>query len=231
MGSLELLKETPLSPTQTDLVDTVISSNNVLLMLIEDILELVKIEYEDKKQTKTERETVFSMGDCLKSLKDVATGYANQFMVLLDFEIEEKVRGWMVSSNRSRLHQILSNLLTNAVKASRQEGRVELHCESVKNCEKSTLMFRIKDYGSGIPKSKLESIFEPFVQLHNVNESIVPRYVIVMIVKCEISQFWTWIDDSVTPCESNGWHNLCGIRRWKRKYLHSDTPHHTCLHQ
>ena len=171
MGSLELLKETPLSAPQTDLIDTVISSNNVLLMLIEDILELIKIEYEDKKQTKTKRDTIFSLGDCLKSLKDVATGYANQFLVSLDFRIEDRVRVMMVSSNRSRLHQILSNLLTNAVKASHQEGRVELHCEM----EQEKFKFQIKDYGSGIPKSKLESIFEPFVQLHNVNESIVPR--------------------------------------------------------
>jgi len=39
------------------------------------------------------------------------------------------------------------------------------------------ICFQVKDYGTGIPQSKINSIFEPFIQLHNTNESKVPRYV------------------------------------------------------
>ena len=175
MGSLELLKETPLNDKQTD---TIISSNSVLLMLIEDILDLVKIEYESKKKTSKEiLNQVFPLDDCLKSLKDIVSGYAAQFGVILEFHIDAAAQGIFVESNRSRLHQILSNLLTNAVKASKKNGVVEVFCniKERNSSDIATFCFQVKDYGTGIPKSKLSYIFEPFVQLNSLNESKVPR--------------------------------------------------------
>jgi len=50
MGCLELLKETPLSESQHEMVDTISESNSVLLMLIEDILQLVRIEHENREE-------------------------------------------------------------------------------------------------------------------------------------------------------------------------------------
>jgi len=185
MGCLELLKQTNLSESQNQLVDTVSESNSVLLMLIEDILQLVKIEHETKEggDTKSLYSQHVNLGDCLKSLKNIVMGYANQFAVTLKFNIQEGVERLVVESNRSRLHQILSNLLTNAVKVSKKNGVVELYCKLVDDGKKNDdgmkwICFEVTDYGVGIPQSKIDSIFEPFIQLHNTNESKVPRFVL-----------------------------------------------------
>jgi len=100
----------------------------------------------------------------------------------LHFSICDGLEHVVVQSNRSRLHQILSNLLTNAVKVSEKNERVELTCKLVNdsvvnesNENVKWVCFEVKDYGAGIPHSKIDSIFEPFIQLHNTNESKVPR--------------------------------------------------------
>ena len=178
MGSLELLKETELTTKQTELVDTISSANSVLLLLIEDILQLVKVEFESKKENNSEPDfQPFYLGESLKSLKNIVMGYASNFSVHLDFNIEEAIHQTVVNSNRSKLHQILSNLLTNAIKASKKEGKVELQCKVLEDTfdDRTSIQFTVRDYGSGIPKSKVHEIFEPFVQLHNTNESKVPR--------------------------------------------------------
>ena len=181
MGCLELLKQTNLSESQNQLVDTVSESNSVLLMLIEDILQLIKIEYENKEVGKRNETEGFQLEDCLKSLKNIVMGYANQFNVSLRFFIQDELQKLAVQSSRSRIHQILSNLLTNAIKVSPPNSIVELHCEKVveevENTEEGVtwIAFRVVDHGVGIPQSKLKEIFEPFVQLHNTNESKFPR--------------------------------------------------------
>jgi len=178
MGSLELLKETALSNKQSEIVDTIISSNSVLLLLIEDILQLVKIEFENKEGVKKSNDQPICLFECLNALKNIVNGYASQFSVNLNFFIDEAIPGLYVESNRSRLHQILSNLLTNAVKASKKDSTVELHCKVTYSDDNSkTIQFKVLDMGCGIPKSKLEVIFEPFIQLNSNNESKVPRYV------------------------------------------------------
>ena len=181
MGCLELLNETELNNQQKDLARTIASSIGVLLMLIEDILELNKIEFENKEGTVQKNNHMFSLGESLSSLKTVAQGYADQMSVYLDFDIQKEAHDMVVESNKSRLHQILSNLLTNAVKASKQHGKVELSCRilqedgDVLETNRRRVCFKVRDYGSGIPKDKIEAIFEPFTQLHNVNESKFPR--------------------------------------------------------
>jgi len=178
MGSLELLKETELNDKQHELVETIISSNGVLLLLVEDFLQLVKIEHENTQENIKEVNTqeVFSLRDCLKSLTNMVTGYASQFSVNFESSIDNTVERMVVESNRSRILQILANLLTNAVKASNKGGIVELSCTNMGLQEDglTSIKFAVKDYGSGIPKHKIPTIFEPFVQLHNTNESKVP---------------------------------------------------------
>ena len=182
MGCLELLKESELNLAQRDLVNTISTSSNVLLMLVEDILELVKIEFEEKESTNDVKSCqVFNFGKELNALKNIITGYASQLSVHLEFHIQEEIENLVVECNQSRVHQVLSNLLTNAVKVSKKGGKVELICNTVNGehgkDEVTTLCFQVKDYGSGIPKDKIQAIFEPFIQLHNVNESRFPRYV------------------------------------------------------
>ncbi|EFC36593.1 predicted protein [Naegleria gruberi] len=177
IGCLELLKETPLNEKQNDLVDTIVSSNSVILLLIEDILQIVKIEHESKGAKKEDTNIQpFNIFESLKSLKGIISGYASNFKVKLNLEIDEGIKNLTVLSNPSKIHQILSNLLTNAVKASKKDDDVWLKCNILEKKDDETVKIRFtcQDFGCGIPPNLLESIFEPFVQLQNNSQSKVP---------------------------------------------------------
>jgi signal transduction histidine kinase len=63
--------------------------------------------------------------------------------------------------DRAKLEQILLNLLSNAVKFTAKGGTITMTCEA----RDARVMVRVRDTGSGIPEDKLQSIFEPFVQV------------------------------------------------------------------
>ncbi|EFC39424.1 predicted protein [Naegleria gruberi] len=176
LGCLELLKETELNDKQNDLVDTIVSSNGILLLLIEDILQIVKLEHNNKEQKKEDSNLkTFNLFESLKSMKGIIQGYASNFKVNLNFNIDERIKQMIVRSDSSKLHQILSNLMTNAVKASKQDGEVRLKCEVLEETgEKANIRFVCQDFGCGIPQHLIPSIFEPFVQLQNNSQSKVP---------------------------------------------------------
>ncbi|KAF0974837.1 hypothetical protein FDP41_006311 [Naegleria fowleri] len=187
LGSVELLKETSLTDYQRDLVETIASADGILLNLIEDILTLAKIEHEKKLEEKEEIVDTskyvqeFSLGHCVKMIGNIIKSYSTQFNVNVLVKIDDVTKDIVVRANQTRIHQIISNLMTNAVKASKSGDDVELICET--NCNEKKLVngvmeqdviFKVKDRGVGIPKEKQQVIFEPFSQLHNVNESIYP---------------------------------------------------------
>ena len=179
MGSLELLKGTKLSEKQTDLLDTVTMSTNVLLMLVEDILELIKIENENGAVVQSSANwRTFNLGECLISLRTMLLGFLSTFEVALNLKLGDGIETTIVESNRSRITQVLSNLITNAVKASKVGGEVNLHCSLEKD---GRFKFVVEDFGCGIPKDKITLIFEPFVQLH-LNESKMPGYVALFLI-------------------------------------------------
>ena len=176
IGCLELLKETPLNEKQNDLVDTIVSSNSVLLLLIEDILQIVKIEHEIAEVPNSQNVRSFNLYESLLSMRGIISGYASIFKVKLTFQLDEQIKNKLVLSNASKLHQILSNLLTNAVKASKPDGEVVLSCQVINRKDDNLLVrFNCIDHGNGIPPHLIESIFEPFVQLQNNLQSKVPR--------------------------------------------------------
>jgi len=148
-----------------------------LLLLVEDILQMIKIEHENNRKDIKELNTsqTFNLGECITSIKDMVKGYASQFSVKLKVFTDERIKDMIVKSNLSRMNKILANLLTNAVKASNKFGTVELTCNYMGQQEDGMTRVKliVKDFGAGIPKNKIADIFEPFVQLHN-NQSQVP---------------------------------------------------------
>ena len=68
-----------------------------------------------------------------------------------------------VRADREKVRQVLVNLLSNAVKFTDQGGRVDLSCEG----DEHQVRVRVRDTGIGIPADRLDSIFEPFVQVRN----------------------------------------------------------------
>jgi len=162
LGMLDLALDTPLDAEQRDYLDTAKESAGVLLALINDILDLSKIE-----AGKLQLETVnFSLRESLaQSLKAQAMRAEHKglaFRCEVDSEVADEVTG-----DPMRLRQILLNLTANAIKFT-PAGAVAVSVRSeARDGNGAILRFTVKDTGIGIPLEKQKEIFAPFTQADN----------------------------------------------------------------
>ncbi len=159
IGMTELLLETRLDSEQREYLETIRTSADSLLMLINDILDLSKVE-----AGRLELHPVdFSLRDSLSTTLSVLALRAHQKGLELGCNILPDVPD-SLNGDPERLRQIVINLVGNAIKFT-DKGEVIVHIESeVRDPSRATLHFRITDTGIGIPSEKLEVIFEAFVQ-------------------------------------------------------------------
>lgn len=163
IGMTELLLETDLTCQQHDFVETVLSSSDTLLSIINDILDFSKIE-SGKLELEAEP---FAVRTCVEQVIDLLAAKADQKNIELACVIHPQVPV-QILSDVTRLRQILTNLLNNAIKFT-PEGEVVIFVSSqsspsqkLKNC--CELIFSIKDTGIGITPEVMERLFQPFVQ-------------------------------------------------------------------
>lgn len=158
IGFTDLLAQTRLDTVQRHYIDSVQIAQENLLLIVNDILDLSKIE----SGNLTIDAQPFNLKNTLKHIYDllkvkVADGI--EFNLFLDADMPEIVIG-----DQGRLNQILVNLAGNALKFT-EEGDVTV---SVKKLEETadnySLRFSVKDTGIGIPEDKLKAIFERFTQ-------------------------------------------------------------------
>ncbi|WDF65328.1 GAF domain-containing hybrid sensor histidine kinase/response regulator [Flavobacterium sp. KACC 22763] len=158
IGFTDLLAQTELNDTQRDYIGSVQIAGENLLLIVNDILDLSKIE---SGNLTIETES-FNLKKTLKhvySLLKVKAQKEVEFNLFLDAELPD-----MVIGDQGRLNQILVNLIGNALKFT-NEGEVTVSVKKIEETEDSyTFKFSIKDTGIGIPKDKLETIFERFTQ-------------------------------------------------------------------
>ncbi len=144
-----------LTPEQVKYAQTISGAGNDLLMLINDILDLSKIE-SGKVEMQPEAFDVKSMvGALISTLRPMATDKR----LSISLEVEPNAPKQM-NTDPQRLGQILKNLLSNAIKFTEQ-GTVAVRLYSR---EKDTLCFAVKDTGIGIPSHQQKIIFEAFRQ-------------------------------------------------------------------
>ncbi len=159
-----LLAQNPtenLTPKQVEYANVIHSSGTDLLLLINDILDLSRVEA-GKLDVHPEAFALASMAEDLRTVFEPLAAENN-----LDFaiEMEADVRAEVVT-DRQRLRQILHNLLSNAVKFTEQ-GRVELRIGVTGRQpagEESAITFSVTDTGIGISDDNLATIFEAFQQ-------------------------------------------------------------------
>jgi hypothetical protein len=160
IGMTGLLLNTHLDSQQRDFVETIRSSGDNLLTLINDILDFSKLEAGE-----TELEVLeFDLGHCLEDIADLfAISAQKKGLELLVFIRPEVPR--LVYGDISRLRQILTNLVSNAVKFT-TTGEVVLKAilES-KTGNIAVIRFQIKDTGIGIPLEVQDRLFTPFTQV------------------------------------------------------------------
>lgn len=160
IGLNKLLLDTPLNPKQAEYVRAIQQSGENLLWIVNDILDQAKIE--SGKYTISHKP--FEPSVVLTQL-DSLFGYRAKeknltFEIFKSGEIPQTVMGDQV-----RLFQILTNLIGNAIKFT-EKGKITLFAEGRKiNDQKARICFKVEDTGIGIPKDKLESVFDSFEQV------------------------------------------------------------------
>ena len=159
MGIADLLAKTALSPEQDKYVQIFRRAGDNLLNLINDILDLSKVE---ASQLELER-TGFSVKDHLEKVTEMVAGRAREKGLALVCEIAPNVPADLVG-DPTRLRQVLINLLGNAIKFT-ESGEVALRvAPDAGSSVPTALRFTVSDTGIGIPSEKLGQVFEPFTQ-------------------------------------------------------------------
>lgn len=160
IGMTSLLYDTPLDKEQLEFVETIRTGGNTLLTLINDILDLSKIE-SDMLELEVRP---FYIHDCIEEALDMFVEKASSKKIELAYFIDEDTPGCILG-DVTRLRQILVNLIGNAVKFT-NEGEVLIFVKSQKTDEnKYKIIFSVKDTGIGIPKDKMNRLFHSFSQI------------------------------------------------------------------
>ncbi|MEO1449517.1 MAG: response regulator [Bacteroidota bacterium] len=168
IGMTGLLLDSPLNEEQKEFVEIVRVSGDNLLGIINDILDFSKIE-----SGKLELEHAwFPISAPIEDTLDVLAGKAQQKDLDLIYEIDPKVPSH-IHSDLTRLRQILVNLVNNAIKFT-EKGEIFTSVSCTQAGEKQYLLqFSVRDTGIGIPKGKMDRLFQSFSQ---VDESITRKY-------------------------------------------------------
>ncbi len=159
IGIGDLLAKTSLSPEQNNYVQIFRRAGDSLLNLINDILDLSKVE---ASQLELEH-TGFSLNDLVEKVREMVAIRAHQKGLALVCEIAPGVPRDLVG-DPTRLRQVLLNLLGNAIKFT-ESGEVVLRVmPDTDSTTAGALRFSISDTGIGIPGEKLNAVFERFTQ-------------------------------------------------------------------
>ncbi len=159
VGFTDLLLDTPLDEEQRDYVKTVQFSSNSLTHVLNDILDFSKIE---AGQLNLEIIT-FSLSTCLQRVLQLITPEADRKNLVIRLDIEKGIKDNLIG-DPYRLHQVLLNLLNNALKFTAQ-GFIAVDIRRLETSENScSLQFSVSDTGIGIPYESQARIFESFRQ-------------------------------------------------------------------
>jgi len=159
LGLAHLLKNTNLDEEQTRMLDLLKLSSEALLGVINDILDISKIEAGKFKIVRSET----NVANLCKSVVDLLKYKAEEKGIAVNVEIDEQIPHLIIADSM-RLNQILLNLLSNAIKFT-DNGSVVLSLVMVESAEgKAKLKFSVQDTGIGIPENKIDKIFESFEQ-------------------------------------------------------------------
>ncbi len=154
------LREPDLSEPMRDHLEKIGSSARHLLGLINDILDMSRIE----SGRMIIRNEEFSFRDMLEQINTMISSQCEDKGLVYDFETAGPVRDYYIG-DEMRLKQVLINILGNAVKFTPASGTVSFHVECIGQFDgKSSLRFVIRDTGIGMDREFLPKVFEAFVQ-------------------------------------------------------------------
>jgi signal transduction histidine kinase/DNA-binding response OmpR family regulator/HPt (histidine-containing phosphotransfer) domain-containing protein len=219
VGLTDVLLTMQLTPQQHDFVNTIQSSSDTLLLLINDILDLSKIE-----AGKLELEQYpFKLRNFVEECLDLLAFKAAEKNIELAYLIPPEVPNKLVA-DVTRLRQILINLLSNAVKfTTKGEVIVSITARELQTLNKNTIdnhyefQFAVKDTGVGIPEDRQNRLFKSFSQVDSsttrqyggtglglaIGKQLSEKMGGQMWVESEVNRGSTFYFTIVAPAESN----------------------------
>ncbi|KAL1901474.1 hypothetical protein Sste5346_001881 [Sporothrix stenoceras] len=163
-GMVSFLQDTILNEEQRDYTNTIQTSANSLLMIINDILDLSKV---DAGMMKLSFEW-FHTRSLIEDVNELVSTMAIAKRLELNYIVDDDVPSW-VKGDRVRIRQVLLNVIGNAIKFT-AKGEVFSRCRVAKNkssagADQIGLEFSVTDTGRGFTKEEADLIFKPFSQI------------------------------------------------------------------
>ena len=152
---MELGIHGPVAPQQREALDRIQRSQRMLLGLINQVLNYARVESGTVRYDLTD----VPLDESLRGAEALVLPQIRAQG--LRFEFAGCDRDLLVHADGEKLQQIMLNLLTNAIKFTERDGSIRVYCET----EGDHVLVSVCDTGPGIPEDKLESIFDPFVQV------------------------------------------------------------------
>lgn len=153
---LQYLPDSPLTPSQARCVEHILKGGEHLLQLINEILDLARIEA--GKVTLSIEDV--ALDGVIKECLSLTQSLADKRAITLNSASGDQ--GLRVRADYTRLKQVLLNLISNAIKYNREGGRVDLTCSE---SGPGMLRVRVTDTGPGIPADRQGELFKPFSRL------------------------------------------------------------------
>ena len=163
LGMIQLTQQDTLSKEQRELLDLALASGNGLIRVLDDILDLSRIE----AGRVTLEKKPFDLNECVTSIATLLHPEALRKDLKLTVTLDKQLPS-TVSGDRVRLRQVLTNLIGNAIKFTLQ-GTVLVQVTQ----EPEGITFTVSDTGIGIPEEKCHLLFKPFSQ---VDDSFTRNY-------------------------------------------------------
>jgi hemerythrin-like metal-binding protein len=154
---LQLNPKTPLTPSQSVHVNCIVEGGEHLLELVNDILDLAKIEADQVSLTLTDINIVEAVSDCVKLISPLGEPRG---LTMTNKLITQRLP--MVRSDLTRFRQALLNLLSNAVKFNKDGGSVTIDAHET---DDHFLRILVTDTGTGIAKESYPDVFQIFNRL------------------------------------------------------------------
>ncbi|MDR6844375.1 CheR family methyltransferase [Flavobacterium granuli] len=159
IGFTNVVLKTDLNKEQKEFISAIKSSGSALIVLINDILDLAKVDAGkmafDKKN--------FNIFESIADIFYLFESKCSEKNLKLEQQYDTRIPEYIVGDS-IRLRQIILNLISNAIKFT-SKGKIILRVQMLKeDLEKTTIEFTLTDTGIGIPKNKLATIFDNFEQ-------------------------------------------------------------------
>ncbi len=167
IGFTKVLLKTGLDEKQKEYLEAIKSSGNTLIVLINDILDLAKVD----AGKMIFANSPFKISESITTILHLFETKIQENNLELVKEYDSRIPEILLGDS-VRLHQILINLLSNAIKFT-AKGKIKVSVNLLNEVEeKVTLEIKVADTGIGIPKNKITAIFENFEQAHTITSSL-----------------------------------------------------------